>query len=62
MREQLDEGIDWENREDVGGLGEKCRGRRRKVEMWRVLGWRQSWDEWDFRQIGGETPKACSGG
>lgn len=25
-REQLDEGIDWENREDVGGLGRKCRG------------------------------------
>lgn len=26
MREQLDEGIDWENREDVGGLGESAGG------------------------------------
>lgn len=60
-REQLDEGIDWENREDVGGLGESAGGWKRKVEMWRVSGWRQSWDEWDFRQNGEKTPKACSG-
>lgn len=39
----------WGNWEKVPGGG------------WMVLGGRQSWDEWDFRQNGEKTPKACSG-
>lgn len=29
--------------------------------MWRVSGWRQSWDEWDFRQSGEKPQRRAAG-